>query len=132
MNDNAVSKKKFEKTDKSKLFAVLTGSIAGLVNGVFGGGGGMIVVPMLVMLLKCNPKMAHATTMLIILPLSLVSGLFYSAFGNLNLQVALPVTIGVLVGGIIGAFLLSKLSTRWVVIIFSVAMAAAGVKMLLF
>lgn len=132
MKDKSVSVKSKSNTDKSKFYAVLTGCVAGLVNGVFGGGGGMIVVPMLVMLLKCNPKKAHATTMLIILPLSLVSGLFYSAFGNLNLQVALPVTLGVLVGGIIGAFLLSKLSTRLVVIIFSVAMAAAGIKMLLF
>ena len=121
-----------KKKDNSKLFAVIAGCSAGLVNGVFGGGGGMIVVPMLISLLKCEPKKAHATTMLIILPLSLVSGLFYSAFGNLNIQVAIPVTIGVLVGGILGAFLLSKLSTKLVVIIFSVLMAGAGVKMLLF
>jgi len=132
MQSKVENKNVVKKYDKSKLFAVLTGCVAGLVNGVFGGGGGMIVVPMLVMLLKCAPKKAHATTMLIILPLSLVSGLFYSAFGNLNLQVALPVTVGVVLGGTAGAFLLSKLSTRWVIIIFSVAMAAAGVKMLLF
>lgn len=113
-------------------YAALTGVIAGLINGVFGGGGGMIVVPMLIMLLKCDPKKAHATAILIILPLSLVSGLFYALFGNLNFQVFIPVSIGVVVGGAVGALLLSKLSNKWIIIIFSAVMAVAGVKMLFF
>ena len=114
------------------LYAALTGVIAGLTNGVFGGGGGMIVVPMLIMLLKCDPKKAHATAILIILPLSLVSGLFYALFGNLNFQVFIPVSIGVVLGGAVGALLLSKLSNKWIIIIFSAVMAVAGVKMLFF
>lgn len=114
------------------LYAALTGVIAGLINGVFGGGGGMIVVPMLIMLLKCDPKKAHATAILIILPLSLVSGLFYALFGNLNFQVFIPVSIGVVLGGAVGALLLSKLSNKWIIIIFSAVMAVAGAKMLFF
>ena len=75
-------KRKNESLDDKKLniYAILTGLAAGLINGIFGGGGGMIVVPMLVHLLKCLPKKAHATAILIILPLSLVSGIFYAAF----------------------------------------------------
>ncbi len=121
-----------KKNNKESFYAVLTGCVAGLINGLFGGGGGMIVVPMLVFLMKRNPKTAHATALLIILPLSIVSGLFYIAFGNLNLGVGIPVAIGVCVGGAIGALLLSKLSSKWVIIIFSVVMAGAGVKMLFF
>ncbi|MBE7061380.1 MAG: sulfite exporter TauE/SafE family protein [Clostridiales bacterium] len=125
-----------EKTNKKlgreNTYAVITGIVAGLVNGLFGGGGGMIVVPMLIKLLNCPPKKAHATALLIILPLSITSGIIYAVFGNLNLRVGIPVGIGVVLGGVIGAFLLSKLSTKWVIIIFSVVMAGAGVKMLLF
>ena len=117
---------------KTNLYAVLTGIIAGLVNGIFGGGGGMIVVPMLVHLLKCEQKYAHATAILIILPLSLVSGLFYAAFGNFDLSVGIPAGIGVIAGGIVGALLLSKISSKWLSIIFSVVMAVAGIKMLIF
>lgn len=117
---------------KHNVYAVISGSLAGLVNGLFGGGGGMIIVPMLIKLLKHNPKQAHATAIMIILPLSLVSGLFYAAFGNLNLSICIPVTIGVVCGGILGAFLLSKLSSKWLIIIFAIVMAAAGVKMLFF
>ncbi len=118
--------------NKNKYYALLIGAVAGLVNGIFGGGGGMIVVPMLVMLLKCPPKKAHATALIIILPLSLVSGIIYAVFGNLNINVATPVSIGVILGGALGAFLLSKLSSKWVIIIFSVVMAFAGGKMLFF
>ena len=117
---------------KSILLSITTGGIAGLINGLFGGGGGMIVVPMLTALLNCPPKKAHATALLIILPISIVSGLFYLASGSFKLSVGIPVTIGVVIGGTVGALLLSKLSSTWVVVIFSIVMAAAGVKMLLF
>ena len=117
---------------KQVFLLVFTGVLSGLVNGLFGGGGGMIVVPMLTKLLKYKTKNAHATAIMIILPLSLLSGLFYVAFGNLNLKVAIPVTIGVVGGGVLGACLLSKLSSKWLVIVFSFVMAFAGAKMLLF
>jgi len=117
---------------KYNIFAVITGIVAGLINGVFGGGGGMIVVPMLTYLLKRQEKNAHATAILIILPLSIVSGLFYVSFGNFNLNAGIPVMIGVVAGGILGALCLCKLSSKWLAVIFSIIMAAAGIKMLLF
>lgn len=122
----------YNNCNKENLYAVVAGGLAGLINGLFGGGGGMIVVPMLIGLLKREPKRAHATALMIILPISLVSGLFYAAFGNLQLMVAIPVVIGVSVGGVVGALLLSKLSSKWIIMIFAIMMAAAGIKMLLF
>ncbi|MBQ8426652.1 MAG: sulfite exporter TauE/SafE family protein [Clostridia bacterium] len=115
-----------------RFYAILAGVFAGFINGVFGGGGGMIIVPILIMLLKYQPNNAHATAILIILPISIVSCLFYVAFGSLDLSVALPVGGGVILGGIVGALILSKLSNKWLIIIFSVVMAVAGAKMLIF
>ncbi len=132
MSNELNVKKKELTSKKSKIFAVITGSVAGVINGLFGGGGGMIVVPMLTFLLHREEKKAHATAILIILPLSIVSGLFYVAFGNFNLNAGIPVMLGVIVGGVFGALCLSKLSSKWVAVIFSVIMAAAGVKMLFF
>ncbi len=133
-NQTCIKKNKEEgvKVKNYNLYAVIAGALAGFFNGLFGGGGGMIIVPMLIYLLDCPPKKAHATTILIILPLSLVSGLFYLSFGALNLNIALPTGIGVVLGGVAGAFLLSKLSNKWTLIIFSVVMAVAGIKMLVF
>ncbi len=120
------------KIEHEKTYSVLTGVFAGLVNGVFGGGGGMIVVPMLVYLLKKEPKVAHATAILLILPMSITSGLFYAAFGSFRAEAGIPVTIGVVAGGILGALLLGKMSSKFIVALFSAVMAAAGVKMLFF
>ena len=128
MNNQVKGRKKA----KNRIVSVLAGAFAGIINGLFGGGGGMIIVPALTLLLKRNQKRAQATAIMLILPLSLISGLFYASFGSYNLRVGIPVIIGVTVGGAIGALLLSKISSKWLSIIFTVVMAAAGVKMLFF
>ena len=125
-------KREVKQVKYKTLLSVITGAISGFINGLFGGGGGMVVVPMLTKFLKYHSKNSHATAILIILPLSIISGILYCTFGKFNLEVGLPVTIGIVVGGIVGAILLSKLSSKWVMIIFSVAMAVAGGKMLFF
>ena len=125
--------KKITKAVKnSTLISILTGAVAGLINGVFGGGGGMVVVPMLTKLLKFESKNSHATAILIILPLSIISGILYLSFGKFSLEIGTFVVLGIVVGGVLGAILLSKLSSKWIMIIFSVVMAIAGGKMLFF
>ncbi len=126
-NEKEKPKVKFE-----KLKYVITGILAGVANGLFGGGGGMIVVPMLVYVLKTQPKRAHATAIFLILPLCITSGIFYAVFGAFKLSMGLPTLIGVVLGGIVGALLLSKLSSKWIMVIFAVVMAVAGGKMLFF
>ena len=121
-----------KKVKGKKIKATLSGAVAGLINGLFGGGGGMIIVPALTMLLKREEKKAHATAILIILPLSILSGLFYASFGSFDLRVGVPVLIGVTVGGGLGALILSKISSKWLTIIFTLVMMGAGVKMLFF
>ena len=119
-------------SSKNRLKSTLSGALAGLVNGLFGGGGGMIIVPALTKLLKREERKAHATAILIILPLSILSGIFYASFGSFDLGVGIPVIIGVTVGGVFGALILSKISSKLLTIIFAIVMMAAGVKMLFF
>ena len=115
---------------KKTLLPILCGVLTGLCNGVFGGGGGMVVVPMLTFLLKYEEKKSHATAILIILPLSILSCLLYSAFNPISYNILIPTIIGVTLGGVIGAFALSKLSNKWILITFSIIMFGAGVKLL--
>ncbi len=110
----------------------LFGALTGFVNGFFGGGGGMICVPLLIYAVKEPVKKAHATALLIILPVSLVSAIFYFSFGSLDLEVLLKSGIGVVAGGVLGALLLSKLSNDIIKLVFSAVMLAAGIRMLLF
>ena len=56
---------------------ILIGLVAGLVSGFFATGGGMIVVPALVYLLKTSEQEARATSLFVILPMVITSGIFY-------------------------------------------------------
>lgn len=127
-NENAGAKKQ----KQGFMCKILTGLFAGLINGLFGGGGGMVVVPSLRYMLKYDAANAHATAIAIILPVSVLSGAFYTAFGNFEWSPVLFTALGAIVGGVIGAVLLKKLSSVPITVTFSVVMAAAGVKMLFF
>ena len=117
---------------KDKILLVVTGIITGVCNGLFGGGGGMVVVPMLVILLKLVPKKAHATAILIILPISVISAIISVVNGYYDLSVGIPTGLGVVVGGILGALVLKKIDNRMLVKAFAFVMLVAGVKLLFF
>lgn len=120
--------KNFPKT----LMLILCGAVIGFVNGFFGGGGGMIAVPVLERVLKNKTKTAHATAILIILPLCIVSAIIYIISGYFKLKIGLSAGAGVIAGGVLGAVLLSKLNNKVIRIIFAVIMTAVGFKMVFF
>ncbi len=108
---------------------VAIGSLVGFVNGLFGGGGGMIAVPAL-QKTGLQEKNAHATALLVILPVSALSFLFYAFGGFLDSAVLIPTAIGVFFGGLLGAKLLLGMKTEWVNFLFALLQAAAGVWMI--
>ena len=55
----------------------LIGIIAGFISGLFAAGGGMIIVPALVHIFKLNEKEARATSIFVILPMVIASGMLY-------------------------------------------------------
>ena len=118
-----------ERQISEKCVLVCAGIVTGLANGLFGGGGGMLVVPMLAFLAGMPVKNAHATAILIILPVSALSGIIYAAFGNFTLSAGIPVTAGVLAGGVLGALLLKKADNFWLSMLFYAVMIGAGIKM---
>lgn len=120
------------KESKNNIFIkILTGALIGFVNGFWGGGGGMICVPLLMQIIKLPEKKAHATTLLIMLPLSIASLCVYLLSGNLEIINALKIGAGFIVGGIIGAVILKFISNVWLGIIFSIIIIAGGVKLLI-
>jgi len=111
--------------------SVVCGGVVGAANSLFGGGGGMIAVPLL-MQTGLSEKRAHATAILVILPVSLFSFLFYCFRGLYQPSVLIPTSIGVTAGGALGAKLLQKLPVRSVNFLFAFLTLAAGVFMLFF
>ena len=119
------------KQKPSFIIIALCGALIGLINGFFGGGGGMVCVPFLENVLKMKTKYAHATTLCVIFPLSLVSSIVYIGKNHVDLFTLIIITLGALVGGILGAFLLKKLNSKWVRVIFALLMLGAGIKMVI-
>ncbi|MBQ8320107.1 MAG: sulfite exporter TauE/SafE family protein [Clostridia bacterium] len=115
---------------KLNLKSIFAGSFVGVVNGLFGGGGGMIAVPAL-QSTGLDEKSAHATAILVILPVSALSFLLYAFEGWVESSVLIPTSLGVFFGGILGAKLLSGMKTKWVNYLFAFLQAAAGVWMLI-
>ena len=119
------------KIDKKLIKKLIASAIIGLTNGFFGGGGGMICVPLLENIYEIDNKKSHATTLVIIFPLSLVSSAIYIAENTIDFLSLLYISLGVTVGGIIGAFLLKKLNNKVIRVVFAVVMFAAGLKMVI-
>ena len=127
----SIEGKQKEKRNINIFFKLLMGGIIGFVNGFWGGGGGMICVPLLMQGLKLPEKNAHATTLLIMLPLSITSLIVYFIFGNLEILKAVKVGIGFIIGGLLGAVLLQKINNVWLGIIFSLIIISGGIKLLI-
>lgn len=111
--------------------AVLGGFGLGFINGLFGGGGGMIAVPMLTGLLGYPQKQAHATAILVILPVCAASAVTYILHGFVDVQILIPAAAGNIVGGLLGGLLLGKLPKFWVNLVFIAVMLAAGIRMVI-
>lgn len=120
--------------DKSKklLTCAAGGIVAGFFNGLFGSGGGTIIVPFLEKFLKFDPKKSHATAILIIFGFTLVSLIFYAFSNTLDYLLAFKTSIGGVIGGFIGAKLLSKLSFSSIHKIFGLFMIIAAIRMVFF
>ena len=112
------------------VFMIFLGAFVGFVNGFLGAGGGMLLVPLIILILKMETKIAHATAILIILPICVVSGVVYILNNAFDVSVFIPCLIGTVVGGVLGTFILSKLKNEVITAIFSVVMVVAGVIMI--
>ena len=79
---------------------------AGLLSGLFGVGGGILVVPVLVLLLKFDQRLANGTSLGAVLPISISSLLTYWSHGNVDWHMALWLAVGALTGAVLG--------TKWI------------------
>lgn len=104
---------------------LLLGGVVGAANSLFGGGGGMIAVPLLTKTGYAE-KAAHATAILVILPISFFSFLLYVFRGYYDASVLIPTALGVTAGGFLGARFLGELPTKKVTLIFAALQFIAG------
>lgn len=111
--------------------ARIAGAAAGAANGLFGGGGGMVFLPILARWGDLPQQKLYATCVGVIFPVCLVSAGIYLLRGELSLLTALPYLAGGLIGGWMGGRLYGKVSPKWLKQLFAAFLFYAGVKYLL-
>ncbi|MDY5612229.1 TSUP family transporter [Dysosmobacter sp.] len=115
----------------SKWPARIAGGAAGLANGLFGGGGGMVFLPILSRWGGLSQRKLYATCVGVIFPVCLVSAAVYLFRGGVSLGTTLPYLAGGLIGGFLGGKLYGKVPTKALKWLFAAFLFYAGVKYLL-
>ena len=116
-------------TDKRK--NQIAGTLGGAINGLFGGGGGMVVLPLLSKWRKLEARSAFATCVAVILPMSCVSAAVYLWQVRPAVLTVLPYLAGGLAGGILGGLSFEKVPVRILKVIFGLFLLYGGVRYLL-
>lgn len=112
-----------------KFRSLVAGAAAGAVNGLFGAGGGMVLVPMLSHGTEFDDCELFSSSVLIILPICLVS-LGVSTGFQLPWNQAWPYLIGCIPGGILAAFLGKHIPLIWLHRFLGVMICYGGIKYL--
>lgn len=114
---------------KIKIKNIVIGIFSGIISGLFSTGGGMILVPAFIYLLKMEDVKARGTSVFCILPMVITSSFFYYKGNYIDWKIALLCAIGGAIGGYIGAKLLKKLPEKYLKISFTIFLIYVAYKM---
>ena len=110
---------------------IIIGITAGIISGLFSTGGGMILVPAFIYVLKISEKKARATSIACIFAMVLTTSVFYFKNKYINIELSISCAIGGAIGGIIGAKLLNKVSDKILKITFIIFIVYIALKFIL-
>lgn len=109
----------------------ITGALAGVANGLFGSGGGLFLVPLLTSWTGMKQKHAFATSIAIIVPLSVVSLVVFCIHGGLNVSLAWPYLVGGAAGGVLSGVFFKNMSVTLLRRLFGILLLYGGVRAVL-
>jgi uncharacterized protein len=112
------------------VWLVLIGLIAGFVSALFGVGGGIVVVPLLITILRFAPHAAAATSIAAIGITALAGGVTYGVLGEVDLALAALVGLPAALGAIAGAALQQRVHGRALSYAFAVFLVGVAIAML--
>ncbi len=115
------------------LLLLLLGLIAGVLGGLFGIGGGIIIIPALVLLFGFSQHQAQGTTLaLLVPPIGILAAWTYYRQGYVDLKAAAFICLGFLFGALIGANIAMGLSNTLLQRIFGVVLLLVALRMIIF
>ena len=107
---------------------VLIGVLGGIASGLFGVGGGIVVVPALIYWAGFSQHLATGTSLAVLLPpIGLAATIEYYRHGNVDFRAAIIVAISMFAGAWVGAFLANQMKGPHLRLLFGVFMTALGV-----
>lgn len=116
----------------SKIGALLgIGILGGLLSGVFGIGGGVVMVPLIARVLRYEQRKAAATSLAAVFPAAVAGTIGYASEGHVAWEAGAIIALGGALGALVGTRLLKLISNRVQRYIFVVAMVGIGVATLL-
>ncbi len=109
---------------------VLVGVLGGLLAGIFGVGGGIVMVPLFVFMLGLDQRTAVTTSLLAIIPISILGALGYATGGAVAWHAGIIVGLGSIVGGQIGVRLLPHIPVPALQLLFSALLLYSAYKLI--
>ena len=109
------------------LLAALIGLVGGVTSGLFGVGGGIVMVPAMFYLLKTDIKTAVGTSLVVIIPTALTGALKHWHLGNIDWRMAASLIPLAIVGGFVGAWLTGPLHADVLKRLFGGLLVLAGI-----
>lgn len=121
-----------ESPDHALLKLAAIGTLAGIFSGLFGVGGGTIIVPLLIFWFGYGERLATGTSLAAIVIIGLLGALAQGGFyGNVHVGTALALTIPVAVGVVLGTAIQQRIPQRAVSYLFALLLVAIAVELIL-
>lgn len=113
---------------KKMIGAGISGFGAGALNGLFGAGGGMVLIPLLSILTDLDDRQLFGTSVSVLLPICIVSLFFSSGWEAFSLLQALPYLLGSGIGGVLSGIFGKKIPSLWLHRVLGVLILWGGVR----
>ena len=110
--------------------AGLAGLCAGVLNGLFGAGGGMVLVPLLGLFTDADDQTLFSCNVIILFPICIISLLFAQGWRNFDFLTALPYLSGSLAGGILAGIYGKRIPGQWLHRVLGVLILWGGIRYL--
>ena len=120
-----------EKAGSRSLKLMVIGTLAGLFSGLFGVGGGSVIVPLLVLWLGYDERSATATSLAAIVFIAAFGAAVQGLYGNVHVLDAVLIGLPAVGGVVIGTWLQQRLSARWISMLFAAVLVASAVELVL-
>lgn len=114
------------------LYGALIGIVSGVASGLFGVGGGIVMVPAMVLLLKLDIKTAVGTSLVVIIPTALTGALKHHDLGHVNWRMAAALIPTAMIGGFVGSWLTKPLPATDLKRAFGAFLILVGMRLLMF